>query len=68
MNSKTYSITGLTEDQAKELAQLLNLAVKAERLSAVVGALLDAPNTVATKANEFAARIKEESQTETSDD
>lgn len=60
MSKPTFGITGLTEAQAKELAQLLTLSVKAERLNAVVAALLDAPIAIAVKANQFGEMIKPE--------
>ncbi len=56
MSEPTFGITGLTEAKAKELAQLLALAAKAERLNVMV----EAPISIATKANEYAALIQPE--------
>lgn len=60
MSEPTFGITGLTEAKAKELAQLLALAAKAERLNVMVQALVEAPISIATKANEYAALIQPE--------
>ena len=65
--SKTYSLN-LTEDQAKQLVGLLDLSVKAERLNAVVNALLSAPSEVPQKAKEIMDLVKENEQSLVPDD